>query len=185
MLSSLAMDFAAKMNICYENFHCNEFKVFMLMMLMLLVTNICKTHVLIAWIIYLNSLQISCLLFNIFHDVEEESVKVGLRREDALCRSVECWNTSDCCWVEVNLVTLTCGGYYQIFDIGVSLPPFSDCWVEVNLVTLTCGGYYQIFNIGLSLPPFSDCLVEVNLVTLTCGGCYQILDICVYFSSSI
>ena len=38
--------------------------------------------------------------------VEGESVKVGLRREDALCRSK--WG----CWH--NLVTLTCRGYYQI-----------------------------------------------------------------------
>ena len=34
---------------------------------------------------------------------------------------VECWSKSDCCWVEVNLATLTCFGYYQILDIGVSL----------------------------------------------------------------
>ena len=25
------------------------------------------------------------------------------------------------------------------------------CWVEVNLATITCWGYYQILNIGLSL----------------------------------
>ena len=29
---------------------------------------------------------------------------------------VECWCESDCCWVEVNLATLTCWGYYQILD---------------------------------------------------------------------
>ena len=47
--------------------------------------------------------------------VEEESVKVGLRRKDALCRLK--WSVSIkqyCCWVEVNLATLTYFGYYQI-----------------------------------------------------------------------
>ena len=34
---------------------------------------------------------------------------------------VECWRKSDCCWVEVNLATLTCWGCYQILNIGVSL----------------------------------------------------------------
>ena len=54
--------------------------------------------------------------------VEEESVKVGLRRVDALCRSK--WSVGVnkiCCWVEVNLATLTCWGCYQILDIGVPL----------------------------------------------------------------
>ena len=41
---------------------------------------------------------------------EEESVKIGLRRGNAL----ECWRKSDFCWVEVNLTTLTCWGHYQI-----------------------------------------------------------------------
>ena len=27
---------------------------------------------------------------------------------------------SDCCWAEVNLAALTCWGYYQILNIGVS-----------------------------------------------------------------
>ena len=40
--------------------------------------------------------------------VVEESVKFGLRREDALCRSkISIGVNSDCCLVEVNLVTLT------------------------------------------------------------------------------
>ena len=39
--------------------------------------------------------------------VEEESVKIGLRKEDALCRSNECWRKSDCCWVELNVLTYT------------------------------------------------------------------------------
>ena len=30
----------------------------------------------------------------------------------------------DSCWVEVNLATLTCWGYYQILDIGVSLTQY-------------------------------------------------------------
>ena len=36
---------------------------------------------------------------------------------------VECKH--DCCWVEVNLATLTYLGYYQILDIGVSLSVYS------------------------------------------------------------
>ena len=53
--------------------------------------------------------------------VEEEGVTVGLRGEDSLCRSKECWRKSDCCWVDVNLAALTCWGYYQILNIGLSL----------------------------------------------------------------
>ena len=34
---------------------------------------------------------------------------------------MKCWCKSDCCWVEVNLATLTCLRYYHILDIGVSL----------------------------------------------------------------
>ena len=51
---------------------------------------------------------------------EEESVKVGLRMEDALCQSM--WSVGvnhNCCWVEVNLATLTYWGYYQILKICV------------------------------------------------------------------
>ena len=33
--------------------------------------------------------------------------------------NVECWHYSNCCWVEVNLATLTCCGYYQILNTGV------------------------------------------------------------------
>ena len=44
--------------------------------------------------------------------VEEESVKVALRRED-LPIKVECWHKSDCCWVELNLANLSCWGYYR------------------------------------------------------------------------
>ena len=51
--------------------------------------------------------------------VEEESVNVGLRRQDALC--MECRCISYCCWVEVSLAMLTCWGYQQILNIGVSL----------------------------------------------------------------
>ena len=42
--------------------------------------------------------------------VEEESVKIGLRRKDVLCRLK--WSKSDCCWVEVNLATLKYWGQY-------------------------------------------------------------------------
>ena len=34
---------------------------------------------------------------------------------------VECWCKEDCCWVEVNLATLTCWGSYQILNIGQCL----------------------------------------------------------------
>ena len=34
---------------------------------------------------------------------------------------VECWHKSDCCWAELNLATLTCWGYYQSLNTGVSL----------------------------------------------------------------
>ena len=48
--------------------------------------------------------------------VEEGSVKVGLRRS-TLPFKVECRRKKDCCWVEVNLVSLTCLENYQILDI--------------------------------------------------------------------
>ena len=51
---------------------------------------------------------------------------------------VECWCESDCCWVEVNLVTLTCCGFYQILDIGVSLLAIDVSimmmWVTMNVI---------------------------------------------------
>ena len=132
----------------------------------------------------------------------------------------------DCCFVEVNLVTLTCWRYYQIaallrliwspslvgdtarllLDWGESGHPHllgilpDCCWVEVNMVTLTCWGYYQIAALLrwiwspslvedtarllldwcesghphlLGILP--DCYwVDVNLVTLTCWGYCQI-----------
>ena len=40
-----------------------------------------------------------------------------------LLNKVESWPKSDCCWVEVNLVTFTYWGYYQIINIGVSIVP--------------------------------------------------------------
>ena len=36
----------------------------------------------------------------------------------ALPFKVECRRRYDCCWVEVNLATLTFWGYYQILNIG-------------------------------------------------------------------
>ena len=45
-------------------------------------------------------------------------MKVGLSKEDALCRTR--WNVS-VHKIEVNLATLTCRGYYQILNIGVSI----------------------------------------------------------------
>ena len=54
--------------------------------------------------------------------VEEESVKVGLRRKDARCRSK---------WiVRINLIAKLCSGEYGL---------------------LTCWGYFRISNINLSL----------------------------------
>ena len=65
---------------------------------------------------------------------EEESVTIGLRREDALFRSK----------LIVGVNQMAAGGdesghphLLGMLSIGLSLPPFSDCWVEVNLVTLT------------------------------------------------
>ena len=34
---------------------------------------------------------------------------------------LECWRKTDCCRVEMNLATLTSWGYYQNFNVGVSL----------------------------------------------------------------
>ena len=133
---------------------------------------------------------------------------------------------SDCCWVEMNLATLTYWGHYQIaaglrwiwppslvgdttrllLSWGESghlhlLGTLPDCcWVEVNLATLTCWGHYQIAaGLRWIWPPslvgdttrlllgwdesghphllgtLPDCCwVEVNLATLTCWGHYQI-----------
>ena len=38
---------------------------------------------------------------------------------------MECWRKCDFCWVEVNLATLTCWGYYQILDVGLSVISFN------------------------------------------------------------
>ena len=52
--------------------------------------------------------------------VGEESKKVSLRKNYALCRSL--WSVrQDCCCVEVNLATLTYWGYYKILNICVNL----------------------------------------------------------------
>ena len=48
-------------------------------------------------------------------------MKVGLRRENVLRRSVDCWCEYDCYQVEVYLATFTCRGYYRILYIGLSL----------------------------------------------------------------
>ena len=62
-------------------------------------------------------------------EAKEDMKKTGRRRkcegwfENGRCTlpfKVECWRKSDCCWVEVNLDTLTCWGYYGILNIGVS-----------------------------------------------------------------
>ena len=42
---------------------------------------------------------------------------------------VESLLKTDSWWVEVNLVTLTCWGYYQILNIGVSVSVQALCFV--------------------------------------------------------
>ena len=51
--------------------------------------------------------------------VDEESVKVGVRREDSLCPSMLSFDVNQI--AGCNLATLTCWRYYQILNIGVSL----------------------------------------------------------------
>ena len=46
--------------------------------------------------------------------------------------NVVCWRKSDCCWVEVNLATLTCWEYYQILNIGVFLSLNDYCCGIIN-----------------------------------------------------
>ena len=98
--------------------------------------------------------------------VEEKLFEKGRR---TLPIEVECWCKSHCCWVEVNLATLTCWGHYQtVAGLRWFWPPslvgdttrlwlgwgdsghphllgtLPDCgWVEVILATLTCWGHYQ------------------------------------------
>ena len=43
---------------------------------------------------------------------------------------VEFWHKQDCCWVEVNLATLTYCGYHQILIIDVSLKSFPDLFFQ-------------------------------------------------------
>ena len=65
-------------------------------------------------------------------------MKIGLRRVDALYLSK--WSVVvneialiDCCWVEVNLATLTCCKLCQILNIGVSLLYGCDrCWYIIT-----------------------------------------------------
>ena len=70
-------------------------------------------------------------------EAKEDMVKAGWERkyedwfEKERCTfpfKVECRHKQDCCWVEVNLATLTCWGYYQILNIGDSL----------SLISLNC-----------------------------------------------
>ena len=59
--------------------------------------------------------------------VEEESVEESGWIEKERCTlpiKVECRCKQNCCWVEVNLATLTCWRYKQIVNIGVSLSLF-------------------------------------------------------------
>ena len=45
--------------------------------------------------------------------VEEKSLKVGLEGKLHLTNQGGALAESECCWVEVNLATLICWGYYQ------------------------------------------------------------------------
>ena len=54
------------------------------------------------------------------NQVEEECMKDVEKKTCTLPFMVECRHKQDCCWVEVNLATLTYWGYYQILNIGVS-----------------------------------------------------------------
>ena len=54
--------------------------------------------------------------------VEEETENWFENGRCTLLIKMECWIKSDCCWVEVTLAILTCWGFYQILNIGVSLP---------------------------------------------------------------
>ena len=45
---------------------------------------------------------------------------------------VECQRKSDCCWVEVNLATPTCWGYYQILNIGAFLSLCQDNHINIE-----------------------------------------------------
>ena len=73
--------------------------------------------------------------------IKEESVKVGLRREDALCQSkwsVIKWRKTDSYWVKVNPATLTCLGHYQILDIGLSFSLLCHWLLYVFIVLSPC-----------------------------------------------
>ena len=52
---------------------------------------------------------------------------------------VECLDKSDCCWVEVNLATLSCCGCYLVLDIGVS----SKTYVKI-LFIFRCNFYREL-----------------------------------------
>ena len=80
-------------------------------------------------------------------EAEEDMEKAGCGRkcevlfEKGRCTlpiEVECLRKSDYCWVEVNLVTLTCWGCYKISNIGVSLPLMKMCHIQTNLTSTAC-----------------------------------------------
>ena len=63
-------------------------------------------------------------------EAEEDTKEAGCGRKcegwirqgrHTLPIKIECWHESDCSWLKVNLTTITCWGYYQILNIGVSL----------------------------------------------------------------
>ena len=95
--------------------------------------------------------------------VEEESVKVGLRREDALCRSM--WSVgvnqiaAGLMWIRLSslVIILSCWGYCQILNIGL---PFSLYTIHVWLFN-TCFGVW-LFQLSPCL--WSHCLVSWSTV---------------------
>ena len=93
----------------------------------------------------------------------------------------------DGCWVEVNLATLTCWGYYQMAAglrwiwppslVGVNLIATGLRWIwPPSLVGDTTGWLLGWGESGhphlLGILP-DGCWVEVNLATLTCWGYYR------------
>ena len=83
--------------------------------------------------------------------------KVGLGRKyegwfeeerRSLPFNVECRHRLDCCWVEVNPSTLTCWGYYQILDIGVSMT-FNSVVVCVWSSLLFAEENFQLLSSGI------------------------------------
>ena len=79
---------------------------------------------------------------------------------------VECYCKSYFCWIEVNLATVTCWGYYQILDIGV----FLSAWCELKCAGLFAGYLCFFFCSVFWILPDLLCWITVWLycVGFTC-----------------